>query len=84
MIFKLFNLTKRDGLDVGSWTKITIILRKNLGSNKSYKILAVVVAQLVERSILILKVCGSNPVIGKNLFVIVHLFNVNCVLKRQK
>ena len=30
---------------------------------------AVVVAQLVERSLPILEVRGSNPVIGKNLFI---------------
>ena len=30
---------------------------------------AVVVAQLVERSLLIPEVRGSNPVIGKNLFI---------------
>ena len=31
---------------------------------------AVVVAQLVERSLLIPEVRGSNPVIGKNLFIL--------------
>ena len=30
---------------------------------------AVVVAQLVEQSLPIPEVCGSNPVIGKNLFI---------------
>ena len=30
---------------------------------------AVVVAQLVERLLPIPEVCGSNPVIGKNLFI---------------
>ena len=30
---------------------------------------AVVVAQLVERLLLIPEVCGSNPVIGKKLFI---------------
>ena len=30
----------------------------------------VVVAQLVERSLPIPEVCGSNPVIGKNLFIL--------------
>jgi len=30
----------------------------------------VVVAQLVERSLLIPEVCGSNPVIGKNLLIL--------------
>ena len=44
----------------------------------------VVVAQLVERSFPIPEVRGSNPVIGKNLFFIEHLFTVNCVLKRRK
>ena len=46
---------------------------------------AVVVAQLVERLLLIPEVCGSNPVIGKNLFIYIeHLLTVNCVLERQK
>ena len=44
---------------------------------------AVVVAQLVERLLPVPEVRGSNPVIGKNLFI-EHLFTVNCVLKRQK
>ena len=33
-------------------------------------ILAVVVAQLVERSLLIPEVRGTNPVIGKKLFIL--------------
>ena len=46
---------------------------------------AVVVAQLVERSLPISEVCGSNPVIGKNLYTYFeHLFTVNCELKRRK
>ena len=44
----------------------------------------VVVAQLVERSLPIPEVRGSNPVIGKNYLYIEHLFTVNCVLKRRK
>jgi len=44
---------------------------------------AVVVAQLVERLLPVPEVRGSNPVIGKNLFI-EHLFTVNCVLKRRK
>ena len=44
---------------------------------------AVVVAQLVERSLPTPEVRCSNPVIGKNLFI-EHLFTVNCVLKRRK
>ena len=42
----------------------------------------VVVAQLVERLLPTQEVRGSNPVIGKNLFI--YLFSVNCVLKRRK
>ena len=39
---------------------------------------AVVVAQLVEWSLPIPKVHGSNPAIGKNLFIsIEHLFTIN-------
>ena len=50
-----------------------------------YYLLAVIVAQLVERSLPILEVHGSNPVIGKKLFIsIEHLFTVNCVLERRK
>ena len=42
----------------------------------SFKIGEVVVAQLVERSLPIPEVCGSNPVIGKNLFIL----NNYCIL----
>ena len=46
---------------------------------------AVVVAQLVERLLPISEVHGSNPVIGKYLFICIeHLFTVNCVLERRK
>ena len=41
-----------------------------------------VVAQLVEWSLPIREGHGLNPVIGKNLYYIEHLFTVNCVLKR--
>ena len=40
------------------------------------------VAQLVERSLPIPEVSGSNPVI--KFIYIEHLITVNCVLKRQK
>ena len=42
---------------------------------------AVVVAQLVERSLPIPEVRGSNPVIGKK--IIEHLFTVNCIEKTK-
>ena len=46
---------------------------------------AVAVAHLVERSLPLPEVRGSNPVVGKNLFIsIEHLFTVNCVLERRK
>ena len=41
-------------------------------------------AQLLERSLPIPEVRGSNPVIGKIYLYIEHLFTVNCVLKRRK
>ena len=41
---------------------------------------AVVVAQLVERLLPIPEVCGSNPVIGKNLH---STFTVNCIEKTK-
>ena len=45
----------------------------------------VVVAQLVERLLLIPEVCGSTPVIGKiyieHLFV--YLFIINCIEKTK-
>ena len=45
----------------------------------------VVVAQLIERSLPIPEVRGSNAVIGKILFInIEQLYTVNCVLKRRK
>ena len=40
-----------------------------------------VVAQLVERSLLIPEVLGSTPVIGKILFE--HLFIINCIEKTK-
>ena len=43
-----------------------------------------VLAQLVEWSLPIPEVRGSNPVIGKKYLYIEHLFTVNCVLKSQK
>ena len=43
---------------------------------------AVVVAQLVERPLLIPEVRGSNPLIGKNLYI-EHLFTVNCIEKTK-
>ena len=42
----------------------------------------VVVAQLVERSLLVPQVWGSNPVISK--FYIEHLFIVTCIEKTKK
>ena len=44
--------------------------------------MAVVVAQLIERALPIPEVCGSNPVIGKNLYI-EHLFTVNCIEKMK-
>ena len=38
--------------------------------------------QLVEQSLLIPKVRGSNPVIGKKLYI-EHLFTVNCIEKTK-
>ena len=46
--------------------------------------LEVVVAQLVEWSILIPEVHGSNPVMGKYFINIEHVYTVNCVLERRK
>ena len=47
-------------------------------SSKEYFVGSVVVAQLEERSLPIPEVCGSNPVIGKKLF----LLNI-CLLSRK-
>ena len=44
--------------------------------------LAAVVAQLVERSLPIPEVRGSNPVIGKYLFI-EQLFTINCIEKTK-
>ena len=41
---------------------------------------AVVVAQLVERSLPLPEVRGSNPVLGKNLY---STFTVNCIEKTK-
>ena len=42
----------------------------------------VAVAQLAERPLPILEVRGSNPVIGKNVYI-EHLFTVNCIEKTK-
>ena len=55
--------------------------KKKMGKQTSTKVRAVVVAQLVERSLLIPEVCGLNPVIGK--IYIEHLFTDNCVEKMK-
>ena len=47
----------------------------------SFKNMAVVVAQLVEQSLPIPEVQGSNPVIGK--IYIEHLLTVNCIEKTE-
>ena len=56
----------------GTWFKISH--RQNLISN-IFTVWAVVVAQLVERSLLTSEVWGSNLVIGNNLY---WMFTVNC------
>ena len=56
----------------------------NFFAGQTLKIWEVVVAQLVERSLWIPEVRGSNPVIGKIYLYIEQLFTVNCVLKRRK
>ena len=58
---------------------VAVPTKKNNSSN--YLICwAVVVAQLVERSLPIPEVRGSNPVIGKNLY---RTFTVNCIEKTK-
>ena len=54
----------------------------SLGENHWYIKISweVVVAQLVERSLPISEVRGSNPVIGKNLY---GTFTVNCIWKNE-
>ena len=61
----------------GLWFKISH--RQNLISN-IFTVWAVVVAQLVERSLLTPEVRGSNPVIGNNLY---WIFSVNCIEKTK-
>ena len=58
-----------------SW-QYPVILQRNLGFSR-----AVVVAQLVERSLPTPEVRGSNPVIGKNLL---NIYLLSTVLKRRK
>ena len=48
---------------------------------KKYQAWAVVVAQLVEQSLPIPEVCGSNPIIGKKIILNILL---STVLKRRK
>ena len=44
--------------------------------------MAVVLAQLVERPLSIPEVSGSNPVIGKKLYI-EHWFIFNCIEKKK-
>ena len=55
---------------------------KSLQKGTTNNRLAVVVAQLVERLLSIPEVRGSNPIIGKNLYI-EHLFTVNCIEKEK-
>ena len=48
---------------------------------RTKKIWAVVVDHLVERSLPIPKVCGSNPIIGQKLY---WTFTVNCIIEKTK
>ena len=68
-----------------AWTECSIYEEGRLldSTSRKFNFRAVVVAQLVERSLPIPEVRGSSPVIGKNLYI-EHLFTVNCVLKRRK
>ena len=56
-------------------------LSSSLAAQRINSKLAVVVAQLVERSLPIPKVHGLNPVISK--IYIEHLFTVNCIEKTK-
>ena len=60
---------KRCKLTNGAFTKCVLLARlRRLTTNNIFH-WAVVVAQLVERALPISEVCGSNPVIGKNLYL---------------
>ena len=66
-------------VDVLCFSRIIANFKRYVGNTQSYKMLfehlpkyfcrEVVVAQLVERSLPIPEVRGSNPVIGKNLLI---------------
>ena len=49
------------------------VMMVNMEYNIKANVWAVVVAQLVERSLPIPEVCGSNPVIGKKFIYILNI-----------
>ena len=71
MIAEIQNFSVRFG---GNFARIKVVVVVGCSSQKPIQKLtiewAVVVAQLVERSLLIPEVRGSNPVIGKKLFIL--------------
>ena len=74
-----------DGRDNRSTIKTKTDFLGKVEESVKMDIGAVVVAQLVERLLPIPEVRGSNPVIGKILFIsIEHLFTINWVLERRK
>ena len=78
-----FELTLANLRDIGQIFRSNSYRGKNL-TTRSFVLSswAVVVAQLVERPLLIPEVRGSNLVIGKNVYI-EHLFTVNCIEKTK-
>ena len=65
-----------NSLSIKQYAFICCVVTKNFNNNI---VVAVVVAQLVEQSLPTPKVHGSNPVIGK----ILYLHYVNCIEKTK-
>ena len=78
LIFAADEVDKENRQRVESLLEIYVVIHS---STKFWLDWAVVVTQLVERSLPILEVCSSNPVIG--IIYIEHLIIVT-VLKRRK
>ena len=60
----MFMLVVINAIGIMSWMTLRMLGIENADA------WAVAVAQLVERSLPIPEVCGSSPVIGKNLFIL--------------
>ena len=79
-ILNILNITRLICLIIDGWGFISRSCWIFLAQVRRKNELAVVMAQLVDRSFPLPEVCSSNPVIGKNLY---WTFTVNCIEKKE-